>query len=49
MLNSDVEHLKNRLENSSAEYANEIELCLHNLRILTVEQKSDNYKKYSML
>lgn len=45
MLNSDVEYLKNRLENTSAEYANEIELCLHNLRILTVEQKPDTYKK----
>ncbi len=45
MLNADVEHLKNRLENTPAEYANEVELCLHKLRILTVEQKPDTYKK----
>jgi len=45
MLKSDIEYLKTKLENTSGEYADEIEMCLHNLRILTVEQMPDTYEK----
>lgn len=45
MLKSDIEHLKIMLENSSDECADEIEMCLHYLRILIIEQIPDTYAK----
>lgn len=45
MLKSDIEYLKTKLEHTSGEYTDEIEMCLHNLRILTVEQMPDTYEK----
>ena len=45
MLKSDIEYLKTKLENTSGEFVDEIEMCLHNLRILTLGQMPDTYEK----